>query len=259
MTHADHLPHHLKRTVDILAPADTVFRFFTDSARWAAWWGAGSVIDPRPGGHVLIRYPNGIEVTGEVLAIEEPRRLVFTYGYAKGVPIAPGSSIVTMQLEPQGNATRVHLTHSFAEASHREQHEQGWRHQLSLFINAVANEQFANAAEAVDGWFAAWSDTDQGSRDAALRRLTAPTVHMRDQFSAIAGHEDLLAHVAAAQRFMPGVRMERSGAVHHCQGMVVADWTAKNPAGEVLAKGMNVFTFDAGRTIQSVTGFWNVR
>ena len=43
-------PHLLDRTVDIGAPADVVFGYFTDSALWAAWWGAGSAIDPRPGG-----------------------------------------------------------------------------------------------------------------------------------------------------------------------------------------------------------------
>ena len=36
--------------VRIEADRETVFRYFTDSGRWAAWWGAGSTIDPRPGG-----------------------------------------------------------------------------------------------------------------------------------------------------------------------------------------------------------------
>ena len=35
-------PHLLERTVDIGATVDTVFEYFTDSALWAAWWGAGS-------------------------------------------------------------------------------------------------------------------------------------------------------------------------------------------------------------------------
>ena len=30
---------------------------------------------------MLIRHANGIEVAGEVLAIDPPRRIVFTYGY----------------------------------------------------------------------------------------------------------------------------------------------------------------------------------
>ena len=42
------LPYQLDRTVVIKARPETVFRFFTDSARWASWWGAGSTIDPKP-------------------------------------------------------------------------------------------------------------------------------------------------------------------------------------------------------------------
>src|SRR5580700_2941486 len=94
------LPHRLDRTVVIRAACETVFRFFTDSARWASWWGAGSTIDPRPGGKVLIRYPNAVEVSGEVLEVLAPERIVFTYGYASGTPIPPGGSRVTISLEP---------------------------------------------------------------------------------------------------------------------------------------------------------------
>src|SRR5690348_6107605 len=50
--------HELDRTIAIGAPAATVFEYFTDPARWAAWWGEGSTIDARPGGRVLVKYPN---------------------------------------------------------------------------------------------------------------------------------------------------------------------------------------------------------
>src|SRR5581483_8295523 len=59
------LPHALDRSVLVFATRETVFRFFSDPARWAAWWGAGSSIDPRPGGAVRIRYPDGTEVAGD--------------------------------------------------------------------------------------------------------------------------------------------------------------------------------------------------
>ena len=95
---ATSLPHRLDRIVNIQASPDTVFRFFTDVARWARWWGAGSTIDPRPGGRVLIRYPDGTEVVGEVVELTAPERLVFTYGFASGAPIPPGSSRVAIRL-----------------------------------------------------------------------------------------------------------------------------------------------------------------
>ena len=69
------LPYHVDRIIDIRAARDTVFRFFTDTARWAAWWGAGSTIDARPGGRLLIRYPDGTEATGEVLELLAPEQI----------------------------------------------------------------------------------------------------------------------------------------------------------------------------------------
>jgi uncharacterized protein YndB with AHSA1/START domain len=66
------LPYSLNRTVVIQAKPETVFRYFTDSARWASWWGAGSTIDAQPGGKVYIRHPNGIESLGEILEVRDP-------------------------------------------------------------------------------------------------------------------------------------------------------------------------------------------
>ena len=57
---------HLDREVVICARPATVFRFFTDSQRFASWWGEGSTIEPSPRGALRIVYPNGIEAGGEV-------------------------------------------------------------------------------------------------------------------------------------------------------------------------------------------------
>jgi len=114
------LSHRLDRLVTIQATRETVFRFFTDETRWASWWGAGSTIDAHPGGQVRIRYPNGVEASGEVVDVRAPERLVFTYGYVSGKPIPPGSSRVTITLEPFEAGTRLHLSHEFADASVRD-------------------------------------------------------------------------------------------------------------------------------------------
>src|SRR5690242_16655247 len=173
--HSD-LPHNLERSVEILASPETVFRFFTDNARWAKWWGAGSTIEPRPQGKVYIRYPNGVEASGEVIDIVPPERIVFTFGYASGQPIAPGASRVTIRLVAKAGATLVHLQHEFADPSARDQHIQGWRFQLSLFANVVADEVFSDAAGLVDAWFEAWTIADESARLAELERIAADGV-----------------------------------------------------------------------------------
>ncbi len=171
------LTHQVDRTVVIQATPAVVFAFLTETPRWAAWWGAGSEIDARPGGQMKIRYPDGTEVTGEVIEVRAPERIAFTYGYASGKMIPPGGSRVTIELEPIGAATRLHLTHEVAEAITRDQHIQGWRYQLSLFANVVADAVNAGAAAVVDAWFDAWADPDAASRAAhalAHRRGHAP-------------------------------------------------------------------------------------
>lgn len=252
------LPHVLDRTILIHAPRDVVFRYFTDSARWAAWWGAGSSIDATPGGRVLIRYPNGVEVLGEVVEVAPPGEIVFTYGYVSGAPIAPGASLVRIRLAKVAQGTRVHLTHAFADATVRDQHVQGWRYQLSLFANVVADEIHANAGSLVDQWFDAWAEPDGAKRSATLDAIATPAVQMRDRFSCVDGVAELSQHMAAAQRFMPGVRLRKAGDVRHCQGTLVVDWDAVGPNDQPQGRGTNVFVLDPDGRIASVTGFWNL-
>ena len=257
MTTPTGLPHRLERTVVIQAEREIVFRFFEDSDRWAAWWGAGSTIDARAGGRVYIRHPNGIEAEGEVVEVARPERIVFTYGFVAGKPIPPGSSLVTVRLETSGAATRLQLTHEFADAGARDEHVQGWRYQLSVFGNVVANEVHAGAAGAVDAWFEAWSEPDAGAREAILARVAVPDIGFRDRFSLVSGLDDLRPHLAAVHRFMPGMRIRREGEVRHCQGTVLADWIALGADGQEKGRGTNVFVFRGAGRIESVTGFWS--
>jgi uncharacterized protein YndB with AHSA1/START domain len=251
------LPYHLNRTVVIKARPETVFRFFTDSARWASWWGAGSTIDATPGGNVYIRHPNGIEAMGEVLEVRDAERIAFTYGFASGKPMPPGSSRVTIRLDPDDAGTRLHLLHEFSEAGPRDEHVQGWRFQLSLFGNVIANEVYADAASAVDVWYAAWVIADDRARQETLSGVVTPRIRFRDRFSLLDGLADLTAHIGAAQRFMPGIGLQRKGDVRHCQGTVLADWIAAGSDGKERMTGTSVFVFNPDGRIDSVTGFTN--
>ena len=249
--------HRLDRSVVIGAPREFVFRYFTDSSRWASWWGAGSTIDARPGGKVCIRYPEGTEVAGEVVEVRPPERIVFTYGYVTGEPIPAGSSRVTIELAEHGGATRLALTHELQSAEARDQHVQGWRYQLSLFSNVVADEVSSGASAAVDAWFEAWAEPDATARERTLARIASPDVRFHDRHSNIAGLAELLPHIAAAQHFMPGMRMKRSGSVRHCQGTVLADFAVVGPDGAERASGTHVFAFGPSGAIESATGFTN--
>jgi uncharacterized protein YndB with AHSA1/START domain len=249
------LPFQLDRILTIGARPETVFSFFTDTTRWAAWWGAGSSIDPRPGGRVLVVHQGGIEATGEVLELQAPERIVFSYGYTSGTPIPPGGSKVTIRLAPHADGTQLHLTHEFDNEAAREEHVQGWRFQLALFANAVSNVVNADPAAVVDRWFTAWNESDASVRRQLLTSLLTSDVRFCDKFSRTDGIDELDAHLGAARRFMPGIELKRSGGVRHCQGSAVADWIATKD-GAQRSSGTNVFTFGPDGRVCAVTGFW---
>ncbi|HEY4360409.1 MAG TPA: SRPBCC domain-containing protein [Bryobacteraceae bacterium] len=247
----------LERTVTIGASRETVFRFFTDSARWASWWGTGSSIDARVGGEVKVRHPNRVEFLGVVQEITVPEKIVFTYGDAGGSPIPRDGSLVTIRLEAIEGGTRLSLTHEFAEESVRDLYVQGWRFQLSLFGNVVANEVQAGAAGVVDAWYGAWVVADSGERMRALEGIASARVRFRDRFSLLDGLEEVNAHMGASQRFVPGVRLERRGSVRHCQGTVLSDWVALGQDGKELVTGTSVFSMGPEGKINAVTGVTN--
>lgn len=247
--------YRLDRSVVIHAEPAVVFRFFEENDRWASWWGPGSTIEGKPRGRVLIRHAEGVDVVGEVIEIEPPDRIVFSYGFLDRRAEPAGESLVTIDLEPLGHSTRLHLAHEFNDAAARDEHVQGWRFQLSILANLVANEVHADVAPAIDGWFNAWSVLDPNARREAFARVSTNDVGLRDRFSLIDGLDDLVAHTAAYQRFFPGIRFERRGEIRHCQGVVLADWVTEADEGVGRLNGTCCFTFNTGNQIEAVINF----
>jgi uncharacterized protein YndB with AHSA1/START domain len=248
----------IDRTVLIRAPRETVFRYFTDSARFAAWWGEGSAIDPRPGGRVRIRYPGGVVASGEVVEIAPPSQVVFTYGYETGgSPIPPGGSRVTVRLEAVEDGTLVALRHECADAPPEigAEHVQGWRYQMAVFANVVSREAHADAASRIDAFFSAWNEKDENVRRRLLEQATTDDVRFGDAFSCTSGRDDLVAHLSAVRRFMPGMTISRAGDVRECQGVAIADWVARTGDGTVSGHGASVFGLVADGRIRVATGF----
>ncbi len=248
------LPYSVYRSIRIEAAQETVFSFFTDPARWAAWWGAGSTVDPRVGGAIKIRHSNGFESVGEVLEVNAPNRFVFTYSLQAAKPVPAEESRVTLTLEPQGTATLVTVTHEVADKGVSELLPQGWRFHFSLFANAVADLVNADAPSIADAWFALWTEPDASRRAAILKEIAHDDVKFRDRYSHLDGIDEVVVHISASQKFMPGIRLERSGQVRHCQGTALADWDAINKDGKALMTGTNVFVFGLGGKLVSVTG-----
>lgn len=251
------LEHSLDREVLIRARRATVFRFFTDSARFADWWGAGSTIEGRVGGKVRIVMPGNTVALGEVLEIQAKERVVFSYGFeAPGMPIAPGGSRVTVTLRDHAEGTLLRLHHEFADAGARDHHVQGWRYQLAVFANVAAACEHEDLGGTLDRWCGLWGEPDAKAREAALAACTTDDVTFRDAYSCTSGRADLGAHLAAVVVHMPGVRLRRVGAPRACQGTALTDWEAVGADGQVRARGSNFVALAPDGRIASVVGYW---
>lgn len=251
------LPHVLDRTVVIRAPRPLVFRYFTDSERFAKWWGAGSHIEGRVGGAVRIVYPNGVVARGEVTRLEPDRLVAFTYGYEDAQkPIPVGGSLVTVTLQDHRDGTQLALRHDFGTAVARDQHVPGWRFQLAVFANVATDEAQAGVERQVDTWFAAWNEGDAGQRDALLAGCASDDVRMQDRWSCVTGRDELAQHIAMCLLHAPGTTMRRRGAPRHCQGTALVDWAATDAQGNPRGQGTNVVMLAADGRIAGVVGFW---
>jgi uncharacterized protein YndB with AHSA1/START domain len=248
------LTEFLDRQISICARRETVFCYFTDSKRFARWWGEGSQIDARAGGAVRICYPNGITATGEVVEIEPPRRIVFTY--AMGDQIRTNGSLVTITLDETEQGTLLNLRHAFSSPEIRDEYVQGWRYQLALFSKAVAEDGQADITQRVDDLLRAWGERDGRTRRALLESSATPGIVFRDAFSATAGVEDMLANLQAVQVYLPGMTLARDGEVQLSHGTAIARWKATAQDGSPRGRGTNVYDLSPDGRIARVVGFW---
>lgn len=99
----------------------------TDLRVWLAPLGEVE-LDARVGGRFRIvmqrddRDGGPIEHVGQYRELDRPRRLVFTWNS----PYTDGESLVTVELTPAGDGTRIVLTHEGLPAEARDGHADGW-------------------------------------------------------------------------------------------------------------------------------------
>jgi uncharacterized protein YndB with AHSA1/START domain len=85
---------------------------FADPWRWLQWQGLEAELDPRPGGVFRMNVRGDGWAGGRFLQVDPPRRIVFTWGWEiERSPLPPGTSVVEVELIPQGDGTLVRLTH----------------------------------------------------------------------------------------------------------------------------------------------------
>ncbi|HKS89884.1 MAG TPA: SRPBCC domain-containing protein [Stellaceae bacterium] len=119
------------------APAERVFRAWTQPAALREWWcppgwAATAVeIDLRVGGAYSIAMrrtdgPGAVAVRGRFIEIRPPERLVFTWRWEGAFPDSPEAKVV-IELRHAAGITELMLRHEqFADDGMRHLHWSGW-------------------------------------------------------------------------------------------------------------------------------------
>ena len=122
----------------VSAPPEKVFAYFTDAAKWMEWQGTDAEIELVEGGVWRVNVTGDGFASGRVVEVVENRRVVFTWGWEQGPPVAPGSTTVVIELVPDDAGTLIRLTHTGLPDDQVEIHRHGWEHYASR-LAAVAD------------------------------------------------------------------------------------------------------------------------
>ena len=119
----------------IAASPATVYSFFSDVTRWLRWQGVDAEIELEPGGVFRMNVRGDGYASGSVLEVLPERRLVFTWGWEdEGLGVPPGSTVVEIELERDGDGTLLRLTHRDLPSDAVEIHRAGWEHYTARLI-----------------------------------------------------------------------------------------------------------------------------
>lgn len=127
----------LEREIRIDASPEIVFEVVSRPEHIKMWWSDEATFEPAPGEVGELVWGDRAEVAAiTVVDVDPPRRFAFRWIAPEGqVPDADNSLLITIELEPSGDGTILHLTESGWrekgwEAAVLEEtfhdHERGW-------------------------------------------------------------------------------------------------------------------------------------
>ena len=125
-----------RTSISIEAPPEIVFAHLVTPERMITWMGERADLEPLPGGRFAVDI-GGFPFRGEYVAVEEPRRVVVSWGLAGSDDFPPGASQVEFTLEPTASGTTLHLVHSGLPDAYAATHRLGWDHYLDRLVQAA--------------------------------------------------------------------------------------------------------------------------
>jgi len=253
MSEALHESGVIELKIEIAAPPEIVFRYFSDPQRYRSWMGEASSIDPKRGGTLTVVFGGGPTATGEILEWVPNERVVFNWGHG-GLDL----SQVTISLQRRERGTLVTLRHTGLRSEmERAGTAGGWRYYLSQLSLVTWSEKLKSGLDnLVDTYVQSWNEDDFAKRAKLLSESLAENASLADKYVRISGRDTINMHISTVRPMMPGIRLERSGPVQQCHGFAQFGWKAVTLNGEVFATGTDFCEFDENGRIRSLVGFW---
>ena len=118
---------HVEHTFVVAVPVERAWSAFTDSHERSQWEAPEYEIDPQPGGKLHWRIPPWPTVDGEVVEVDQNRRLVMT----EGEGVIDGATRITVTFESVDDGTRITVVQAgFGDGARwqdqLEGHHYGW-------------------------------------------------------------------------------------------------------------------------------------
>lgn len=262
-------------SVTIAASIETVWSYFTDDTKFAAWIGSfagmgslpGTRVEARVGGSLHIEYPDmtgqspvGSVATGRIEALSPMSLAVFTWGYEKdqmNTGLAPGSTRVEVHLREERDGVHVTLKHSgIAAPQVREGHRTGWTHYLAMLARDSALAQHAASAPRVYADYErAWSEPDAAARRNLLARSCELEIQVRTGFACTDSIEALDQHIANSQKHMPGFTLAHDAPPKVAHNFAQVGWIVRAPNGQAAFSGLHFLELSPKGLIRRLVSF----
>jgi uncharacterized protein YndB with AHSA1/START domain len=123
----------VEKTLQLTASPERVWRALTEPVELARWFPDETDLEPRVGSRGSFDWTAHGKYAVRIEAMEEPRRLVWTWARDADVPLDDGPrTTVEWRLEPRdGGGTTLYLRESgFTEPKYRDLNDAGWDKEL---------------------------------------------------------------------------------------------------------------------------------
>jgi uncharacterized protein YndB with AHSA1/START domain len=132
----------MTKELTIAARREIVWEYLVDAEKLTRWMGQEATFEAHEGGAYRVVVIPGHTASGEVVEVDPPHRLVFTWGWEPGdgdaPTVLPGTSTVEIELTATDAGTRLVFTHRDLPSSDAvDSHGVGWEHYLGRFVVAA--------------------------------------------------------------------------------------------------------------------------